>query len=356
MKDVFKTLRNKTRQDRESTHGAASKSVGGDHGNDKDLLRSATAGHLRWIVAMAYPVIEVPPDASTQLEQLGTKGKFWYRGEDDRQVLFKVGRPGTGENWAEKVCCEIARLLGLPHAEYELATWKAEPGVASPSIVPKEGRLILGNELLAKVYEHEQYDPTAGYRDNQHTLRRVMAVLRNSAVNNPFGWPCPPEVGGAEGVFAGYLLLDALVGNQDRHHENWALIFSHEHGLTLAHTFDHASSLGRNETDAARNERLTTKDAGRSVAHYAARARSALYGTHVSKYPLSTLDAFADARKIALDAGQFWLHRLADIEPNQFKHVLDQIPGDWITGPAINFAYEMLMANRKRLLNLRDTL
>ncbi len=305
---------------------------------------------------MAYPVIEVPPDASTQLEQMGTKGKFWYRDENDRSVLFKVGRPGTGENWAEKVCCEIARLLGLPHAEYELATWKTQPGVASPSIVPNRGRLILGNELLAKVFEHERYDPLASYRDNQHTLRRVMAVLRDSAVNTPFGWSCPPGVGGAEGVFAGYLMLDALVGNQDRHHENWALVFSHEYGLTLAHTFDHASSLGRNESDAVRKERLITKDAGRSMEHYVARARSGLYDTHSSKHPFSTLDAFVEARKIAPSAGQVWLHQLAGVEPDLFKVVLNQIPSDWITIPAVDFACEMLTINRKRLLNLMDSL
>ena len=85
-----------TRQDRESIHGAASKSVGDDHGNNEDFLRSATAEHVSWITAMAYPVIEVPLDASTQLEQLGTKGKFWYRDEYDRQVLFKVGPVATG--------------------------------------------------------------------------------------------------------------------------------------------------------------------------------------------------------------------------------------------------------------------
>lgn len=241
---------------------------------------------------MIYPVIEVPKDAPTQLEQLGTKGKFWYWAADGRRTLFKEGRPGTGENWAEKVCCEIARLLGLPHAEYDLALSNGRRGVASPSIVPEQGRLILGNELLAKVFEAEDYDPVAGYRDNQHTLRRVVAVLRNPVVNIPFGWPCPPEVDSVEGFFAGYLLLDALVGNQDRHHENWALIFSREHGLTLAPTFDHASSLGRNESDAARLERLTTKDAGRTVAHYAARARSGLYETQTSKQPMTTLEAF----------------------------------------------------------------
>ncbi len=31
------------------------------------------------------------------------------------------------------------------------------------------------------------------------------------------------------------LLLDALVGNQDRHHENWGLIISTGRGLTLPH-------------------------------------------------------------------------------------------------------------------------
>lgn len=305
---------------------------------------------------MNYPVIEVPPDASTQLEQLGTKGKFWFRDEKDSRVLFKIGRPGTGENWAEKVCCEIARLLGLPHAEYDLARCGERQGVASPSIVPEFGRLILGNELLAKVFGPEHYDPVADYRDSQHTLRRVVAVLRNPAVTVPFGWPCPWEICSAEDVFAGYLLLDALVGNQDRHHENWALVSSQEYDLTLAHTFDHASSLGRNETDAARTERLTTRDAGRSVAHYVERARSGLYETHSSKHALSTLEAFAHAGKMAPEAGQFWLRRLAGIDPDQFKSVLNQIPSDWITLPAIDFAYEMLTINQKRLLNLMDTL
>ncbi len=86
---------------------------------------------------MTFPIINVPSDASTQLEQLGTKAKFWYRSGDERRMLFKEGRPGTGENWSEKVCCEIARQLGLPHAEYDLALWPDRKGVASPSFVPK---------------------------------------------------------------------------------------------------------------------------------------------------------------------------------------------------------------------------
>ena len=82
---------------------------------------------------MAFPILKVPPDTSTQLEQLGTKAKFWFQLDEYQQALFKEGRPGTGENWAEKACCEIARLLGLPHAEYELASWREKKGVVTPT-------------------------------------------------------------------------------------------------------------------------------------------------------------------------------------------------------------------------------
>jgi hypothetical protein len=59
-------------------------------------------------------------------EVLGSKEKTWLN--PDRQLdlparrhLFKVGRPNTGENWAEKVCSEILKVLGIPRAEYDFA-------------------------------------------------------------------------------------------------------------------------------------------------------------------------------------------------------------------------------------------
>jgi len=62
---------------------------------------------------MTYPIIEVPEGASSQLEQLGTKSKFWYRDQDNKRILFKRGRPGTGENWAEKCVVRFAIYWGF---------------------------------------------------------------------------------------------------------------------------------------------------------------------------------------------------------------------------------------------------
>jgi hypothetical protein len=302
---------------------------------------------------MTYPIITVLSDSSTQLEQLGTKAKFWYPFDANQKALFKAGRPGTGENWAEKVCCELARLLGLPHAEYELALYRGTKGVISPSLVPKHGRLILGNELLAWV--HKSYEPAARYRTTQHILRRVIAVLQQPSIGTPSGWNRPEQVTNAIGVFVGYLLLDALVCNQDRHHENWGLISIPDQGLTLVPTFDHASSLGRNETDETRRNRLNTNDKGYSVESYVAKARSGFFENKSSTKAMGTVDAFRECAKVNVNARSYWLDRLFALKDSDFWAILDSVPDDFISPEAREFANAMLRINRSRLLSLNVT-
>jgi hypothetical protein len=98
-----------------------------------------------------YDIFSVPPDAAEAPEQMGTKRKFWFRHPDLGMCLFKLARPGTGEDWSEKVACEIAGVLGLPHARYELAEWKGEPGSLSVSMLAEGEALIHGNELIAEL-------------------------------------------------------------------------------------------------------------------------------------------------------------------------------------------------------------
>lgn len=314
-----------------------------------------------------YPIIQVADEAPEQPEQLGTKWKFWYWGDGNQRWLFKEGRPNTGENWAEKVCCELCALLGIPHGHYEFAVWKDHHGVVTPTFVPEGDRLILGNELLAKFVA--DYAGKRRVRAHKHTLARVMAVIRGSArfgvkvpspdgvssvirpipIDMPLGYESPAGVKTVSEVFVGYLMLDALVGNQDRHDENWGLILSSNGSLTLAPTFDHASSLGRNEQDAERLDRLTTRDQGRSVERYVERAKSALYRA-VGEKPLTTLAAFQDAAKLVPEAGKYWLQRLEATNIADYRRIFDNVPATEITEPARDFALRMLEINRIRLL------
>lgn len=301
---------------------------------------------------MSYPIIQLPDDAPTQLEQLGTKTKFWFRDQDGWNMLFKEGRPGTGENWAEKVACEICRLIDIPHAAYELAAWKKSKGVVTLSFVPEGARLVFGNELLAKIFN--DYEEGKRYRVRQHTVRTVMAVASAKAIGFPLGWAAPDAIKDAAGLFAGYLMLDALISNQDRHHENWGLVFVPDQGVFFAPTFDHASSLGRNETDRVRLEMLTTHDRGRSVEAYVQRAVSALYASPSSPRPLGTLEAFTEAAKIRPDAGRYWVGRLANIDQEEFRGILAEVPDTEISAPARDFACRMLEINMQRILKHSD--
>lgn len=288
----------------------------------------------------SFKVIEIAEDQPEVPETLGTKEKFWIRHDGSRKLL-KFGREGTGEDWAEKVACELAELLGVPHAHYDLARCRGRTCVLSTTIVPEDGRLILGNEIIASV--GREYDGARAYHQREHTVSRVLAALRVHATS---------PVAETWHQFLGYLLLDAWIGNTDRHHENWALIIRKDREVELAPTFDHASSMGRELTDADRVRRLRTSDARIAPAAFAKKARSALYEDPGDKRPLSPIEAFRSAARAQRRSGFYWLERISSISDAQVSGILERIPASFITPEAREFAFAVLGANKAALLQM----
>jgi hypothetical protein len=198
------------------------------------------------------------------------------------------------------------------------------------------------------------YQPTKFYRAKQHTLLAVLAIMALRQVKPPLEWPEHKPIISALDVFIGYFMLDAWIGNQDRHHENWALIVSPAQTLHLSPTYDHASSLGRNETDNNRRDRLTTRDRQRSVERYVERAASAFYESSTAEKPMSTLEAFSRAMRRSPKAAEFWIERLSRVSTDETRALFDRIPRHLISEVAAQFAQKMLELNRLRLLNLRN--
>lgn len=178
-------------------------------------------------------------------------------------MMFKESRPGSGEHWAEKIACEICRNLGIPHAEYDFATYRGRCGVVTPSFVPASGRLVLANELLGKFVP--RYETERKFKHSQHTIGRALTLVKISGIMPPQLQVVHASISTASDYFIGYLVLDALIANQDRHHENWGVILGPNGDVSLAPTFDHGSSLARNETDENRVARLDTKDRNRTI-------------------------------------------------------------------------------------------
>ena len=145
---------------------------------------------------------------------MGSKPKFWYRPSDQEvQWLFKYPQAATGQHWAEKIAAEIANSLHIPHAVVELAEFGESQGSVSKSFARGGRHLVHGNELLAAFMA---YDPDKKFGQSAHTLDNILHCF-----DEAFRSHIAAER--AKQRFAAYIVLDALIGNTDRHHENWAI-------------------------------------------------------------------------------------------------------------------------------------
>jgi hypothetical protein len=122
----------------------------------------------------------------------------------------------------------------------------------------------------------------------------------------------------------------------------------------LAPSYDHAASLGAHETDANRHDRLTTRDQGRSMQQYVARARSAFYASPTDTRPMSTLNAFRETGIRRPRAAQAWITRLKRLSSQDLEVIFADISSDRISAVARDFAIKMLSLNAQRLLTLQE--
>ena len=208
--------------------------------------------------------------------------------------------------------------------------------------------------MLAEV--DPEYAPAPGvskFRVSAHTVERVLRTIEDKNPGLPIGWDARPQVSHSVELFAGYLLLDALVGNTDRHHENWGVIRTQDGRLHLAPTFDHASSLGCHESDDNKVKRLHTRDANFTVEAFASRSRSALYLSGQDSRPLLTREAFLAFAHRYASAGKHWIEALRAVDDAQLGILVDEVPPQRITSVSADFAKRILLANKGALISLR---
>lgn len=289
------------------------------------------------MTAQTYAVIEVRREWEVETEHLGSKQKFWYRRSDaESQWLFKYPQPGTGLHWSEKVAAEIANLMGIRHAKVELAIFEGERGSATESFVGGGSELIHGNQVLAgKVLG---YDPVRRSRNSDHTLANIWRALDSA-------FATIDERERAKLQFAGYLILDALVGNTDRHHENWGLLrkrIDSRWQEALAPTFDHASSLGRELPDIGpKKSRKRLLDEKR-IGDYVEGGRGGVFWSDNDKKAPSPLELVRRASTDDPALFQKVLQKVNVLDMFQIREVVDRIPEEWMSVPARDFALALV--------------
>jgi hypothetical protein len=282
-------------------------------------------------------------------EPMGEPGKVWLlEPRTSTKWLFKPIRmqndPGgafpQGDDWAEKIAADLAAVIGLPAARVELARREDVAGAVSRHVAPGFD-LRLGNELIAA------YDPDYPWQKTgtveQYTLERIFRVLSDANIQ---GASVAPDAGehSALSVFAGFLVLDAWVANQDRHHGNWGVVEDLVAGspTRLGASFDHGSSLGFQLRDDFKAD-LLARDA---VEAWAKRGVC-----RPMRGRPNLVDLAIEGVGIAGGPAMHWIERLDGVTATEETSIVMAVPDGRMSQVGRMFALTVLSTNRRRLLD-----
>lgn len=242
------------------------------------------------------------------------------------------------EHLAEKIVNEIAKVIEVPCAEVELAEYAGVKATVSRNMVPARRSLVHGNEVIAG--RVTGYDPERKRRTSDHTWERISEAIRAVC-----GGHCETDMK----QFAGYVVLDALVGNTDRHHENWGLLRRERSGRTdyrLAPSFDHASSLGREMQDP---RRMRLMEEGDLESRYIRRATGGIYLAEFGEEKVPPVVLVEALAVIYPKLFEDWLKKIPRVSDEVVYEILSRMPDGWMTAIQAEFAASLIRISRNLL-------
>jgi len=210
-----------------------------------------------------------------------------------------------------------------------------ELGLISRNVAPEGFSLNSGLTYLPEVDGYIRVARAVGdvppgrmRRDVGYTLDAVAQVLQDVGP--------PPSIVDltALNVFSSYLVLDALVGNSDRHPGNWALLESGDGHRFLAPTYDHGSALGAGMTE--RNRR------SRDPLAFARSGRANPFTPPKQSLVSLAIDAVVRA------GATMWLERAASLDDDCVAAAL-AAPDGRMSEVASRFMARVILENRRRL-------
>lgn len=294
-------------------------------------------------------------------ETQSSEDAVWLEDPDEGNWLYKAagvqpydGRR-DGEDWSELIATLVAEALGVPCAEVRLCIGPRGEGSISRSVIPHLYSMHEGLVWVPDRLGIEEYIPRVpGDQTNRpgHSIETIRASL--TGVLHP---PGADHLGDLDAfdTFAGYLCLDALIANCDRHEQNWGVLEPSLAGpdpIMLAPSYDHASGLGYNLTDGARKAKASDSAA---LERFAARGLAHRFEHPKGTTAPSLVAAAAHALTLTTAAGRaHWVDRVQALDLSTVCEEITAARCAALSVPARTMAVNLLHLNLRRLRDELD--
>lgn len=244
-----------------------------------------------------------------------------------------------GEDWAEKISYEVAMLLNVPAAETQLATViqlrtdERVFGSMSRDMRPHTWAWTPGAALLAEC--DDDFDAKSCRGHTIDAIREALDGLQGPVGTDYADWA-------AFDVFAGYLVLDALIANTDRHAHNWGVLQDpRTGGICLGPSFDHGSALASGDEDRVRAVRVQQQRVVRWCEH--GRTKRFNGGEAINLVDIAA-EALSACRA---GARRHWAAQITDVDLDVCFDIVAATPN--LSDPTRSFVRTALATNRKRI-------
>ena len=164
-------------------------------------------------------------------EGSGRSEKIWLQNPDHGQIgLFKFKKDiDTTDNISECIAYDLACILGIPCAKFEVGMYEGREGSMSYNILKKPDQILVeGIHFIMLMYP--KYNPELfidTMTSNRYSIEMIKkAIERFVPIDD----------------LLKMLMFDYLIGNSDRHQNNWAILI--ENGkMQWSPLYDNSSSL-----------------------------------------------------------------------------------------------------------------
>lgn len=316
-----------------------------------------------------FEVVDITGWVYENKEVSGSKEKRWYRDPITNElVLFKLPisysndnwqllNEVSGETWAEKIASEIGKIMGIPVHRVEIGCIKLnEESINYYGIDVRkvsESNEIYGALCYSFLMEGNEslIEGADMIMDIDETYDRKELRGQNEIYNFNL----------LERLFSNHNILeelvrmivfDTLIGNTDRHQDNFGIIRNESTGIQrFAPLYDNSSSLGRELP--VRNVEMMIRDRQMFNAYLFGNKSTSLIRWEV-EWTKRRLNIFEFFDKV-VQLRPFVLRHLKVIRrltDKELQHVLEQIP-DKVMSSQHKVFVESLLKNRRDYLETR---
>jgi hypothetical protein len=313
-----------------------------------------------------YPLLDITKwDIGETLNVAGTKEKKWYRDpKNNRLTLFKLpisltGKTSTqttelsGELWAEKITSEIGKLLNIPVHDVDIGYIEADStaldyygvdysktidnriygAICYSFLTENEEILIEGADMIMEF--DQSYDRNKLRGDIE--IYNYDLLLR---VFNKYGFVAK---------LLEMLVFDTLIGNTDRHQDNFGMIRNEKTGiLTFAPLYDNSSSIGRELL----NKKILLMNTDSQMFYAYLHGRKSASRILWNEWSEKKINTFEFLRRVITMSPEivYDIERIENIGNNEIETIVHNVPDEVMTEVKKNFVIKLIKYRRNHML------